>query len=213
MSTSTGPASAEPTVGTASISRGPSQPKYHTSHGLGTDPATTRTIHSTIHRTVTLPPGGCIVNARNADLIFWDKTIYSTTLVQHGDGTDAVLDTFAVDLKTLPSFGAAATKIATFRPPKVSALTTTTRTTTEAVSGGTYTNSIVYYSTLHSFPPDQTQARSATTTRFLTRTYAPTTNTFTIESYPSWTTEQFAGATAVLRPDIVSKNATNVYTM
>lgn len=171
------------------------------------------TIHSTIHRTVTLSSDGCIINARNADLIFWDTTTYDTTLVQHGVGTDAIKDTFAVDLKTLSSFGAAATKITTVNPPKVSALTTTTQTTRETFSGFTDTDSIVYYSTLHSFPSDRTQAYSATTTRFLTRTQAPSTATFTFTSFPSVTTEQLAGASAILRPDVVSKNVTNVYTM
>lgn len=209
----------------------------YTLPGTGSDQNTT-TIHLTSvqHVTITRPgPGGCTINAPNANLLFWNPVTYSYSstyacpILPESEGGTVLAPIVTPAPYSFPvGLHAASTRFINFTDPvgvKVGNYTTTdtftnhgtTQTFTDSAFISTYTHQASSEVFTDSNGVTTTITYSGTTATGSgtagTRTYTLTGNTQTgTQTVDIYSTPKFAGVTDVLRPDITYNGATYAYT-
>lgn len=230
---SSGPVTAAPS--SYNVSNLPSASIYTISGTKSDNNITTVHLTSFKHITITKPrPGGCTINAPNANLLYWDSATYrysSTTacpILPESSGGVVLASIVTQAPYTFPvSLHAASTRFINFSYPGVVSVgnyTTTntftnhgtTQTFTESAFTDTYTHN-ASFETLTGIGITTTITQSAyTATGSGTagiRTYTGTGNTQTgTYTEAIYSTSISIGPTDVLRPDIIYNGATYAYT-
>ena len=230
---SSGPVTAAPSsYGTSNF---PSAGNY-TLSGTGSDQNTT-TIHRTSVKLVTITrprPGGCTINAPNANLLYWNSVTYNYTsthacpILPESSGGTILAPIVTLAPYSFPvGLHAASTRFINFTTPTVVEVGNHTTTFTFINSGTTQTfTESAYTSTYTQQASSETFTGSGVTTTITlsgttatgtgtagTQTYTVTGNTQTGTGTDAiFSTPTFAGVTDVLRPDITYNGATYAYT-